>query len=139
MDYDTFRTPDDAIVRDGADFEAYRRPGDLIDSEHSRIVAYARRVAGEGTDRDRALRLYYAVRDDLRYDPYNTPMKREAYRASTTLAAGHGYCVNKAGVMAAVCRAVGIPARVGYSGARHHNTPQPPAPPVGRARVLMGR
>ena len=84
-------------MRDGADFEAYRRPGDLIDSDHPKIVAYARRVAGEGSDREKALRLYYAVRDDLRYDPYNTPMKREAYRASTTLAAGHGYCVNKAG------------------------------------------
>ena len=92
MDYDSFRTPDEAIVRDGADFEAYRRPGDLIDSEHPRIVSYARRVAGEGSDRERALRLYYAVRDDLRYDPYNTPMKREAYRASTTLAAGRPAC-----------------------------------------------
>ena len=86
MDYDSFRTAGDAVVRDGADFEAYRRPGDLIDSEHPKIVAYARGVAGEGADRERALRLYYAVRDDLRYDPYNTPMKREAYRASTTLA-----------------------------------------------------
>src|SRR3990167_7186010 len=126
MDYDSLRTPDDAIVRDGADFEAYRRPGDLIDSEHSRIVAYAEIVAGPGTggasDRDRALRLYYAVRDDLRYDPYNTPMKREAYRASATPAAGHGYCVNKAGVMAAVCRAAGIPARVGYADVRNHMT-----------------
>ena len=113
MDYDSFKTPGDNVVRDGADFEAYRRAGDLIDSEHPKIVAYARRVAGEGSDREKALRLYYAVRDDLRYDPYNTPMQREAYRASATLAAGHGYCVNKAGLMAAVCRAIGIPARVG--------------------------
>ena len=109
-------------MRDGAAFEAYRRPGDLIDSQHPKITAYARRVAGEGSDRDKALRLYYAVRDDLRYDPYNTPMKREAYRASTTLAAGHGYCVNKAGLMAAVCRATGIPARVGYADVRNHMT-----------------
>ena len=135
MDYDSLRTPDDAIVRDGADFEAYQRPGDLIDSEHPTIVAYARRVAGPGTgggsDRDRALRLYYAVRDDLRYDPYNTPMQREAYRASTTLAAGHGYCVNQAGVMAAVCRAAGIAARVGYADVRTHMTTQ-------RLAELMG-
>ena len=116
------RSDRDDTVRDGADFEAYRRPGDLIDSEHPKITAYARRVAGEGSDREKALRLYYAVRDDLRYDPYNTPMKREAYRASTTLAAGHGYCVNKAGLMAAVCRAVGIPARVGYADVRNHMT-----------------
>lgn len=122
MDYDSLKTPADDVVRDAADFEAYRRPGDLIDSGHPAIVAYARRVAGEGSDRERALRLYYGVRDDLRYDPYNTPMKRDAYRASNTLAAGHGYCVNKAGVMAAVCRAAGIPARLGYADVRNHMT-----------------
>ena len=77
------------------------------------------------------MRLYYAVRDGLRYDPYNTPMKREAYRASTTLGAGHGYCVNKAGLMAALCRAVGIPARVGYADVRNHMTTQ-------RLSELMG-
>lgn len=122
MDFDSLKTPDDGVVRDGAAFEAYRRPGDLIDSDHPAIVSYATRVAGEGSDREKALRLYYAVRDDLRYDPYSTPMKREAYRASTTLASGHGYCINKAGVMAAVCRAAGIPARVGYADVRNHMT-----------------
>ena len=122
MDFDSLRSARDDIVRDGAVFEAYRRPGDLIDSQQPKIVAYASRVAGKGSDQERALRLYYAVRDDLRYDPYNTPMKRKAYRASATLAAGHGYCVNKAGLMAAACRAVGIPARVGYADVRNHMT-----------------
>jgi transglutaminase-like putative cysteine protease len=122
MDFDSLRTERDDVARDQVSFEAYRAPGDLIDSNHPKILSYARQVAGEGSDREKALRLYYAVRDRLRYDPYNTPMKREAYRASTTLDAGHGYCVNKAGLMAAVCRAVGIPARVGYADVRNHMT-----------------
>jgi transglutaminase-like putative cysteine protease len=122
MNFDSLKTPEDDVVRDGSAFEAYLRPGELIDSQHPTIVSYARRVAGDGNDREKALRLYYAVRDELRYDPYNTPMKREAYRASATVAAGHGYCVNKAGVMAAVCRAAGIPARVGYADVRNHMT-----------------
>lgn len=122
MDYDSLRSERDDTVRDAATVEAYARPGALIDSDHPEIVAWARRVAGEGSDREKALRLYYAVRDDVRYDPYNTPMKAEAYRASTTLRAGHGYCVNKAGLMAAVCRAVGLPARVGYADVRNHMT-----------------
>ena len=122
MDFDSLKTPDDCTIRDGAAFDAYRGPGKLIDSDNPAVVAYARRVAANGSDREKALRLYYAVRDHLRYDPYSTPMKREAYRASTTLAAGHGYCVNKAGLMAAVCRAVGIPARVGYADVRNHMT-----------------
>ena len=122
MDFDSLRSDRDDIVRDAVPFDAYRAPGDLIDSDHPEILSFATRVAGEGSDRDKALRLYYAVRDGVRYDPYNTPMKREAYRASTTLATGHGYCVNKAGLMAAVCRAVGIPARVGYADVRNHMT-----------------
>jgi transglutaminase-like putative cysteine protease len=122
MDYDSLRNHRDDVVRDGVAFEAYLRPGALIDSDDPKIIDYARQVAGAGRDQEKALHLYYAVRDDLRYDPYNTPMKREAYRASTTLAAGHGYCVNKAGLMAAVCRASGIPARVGYADVRNHMT-----------------
>ena len=78
MDYDSLRNPDDSVVRDGAGFEAYARPGDLIDSGHARVRAHATQVAGQGSDREKALRLYYAVRDGLRYDPYNTPMKRDA-------------------------------------------------------------
>ena len=107
MDYETLKTARDDAVRDGADFDAYRRPGALIDSDHPKITAYASRMAGEGSDRDKSLRLYYAVRDELRYDPYNTPMRREAYRASATLEAGRGFCINKAGLLAAVCRAAG--------------------------------
>jgi transglutaminase-like putative cysteine protease len=131
MDYELLKTPRDDTVRDGAAFEAYRRPGELIDSDHPKIVAYARRTAGEGSEREKSLRLCYAVRDDLRYDPYNTPMKREAYRASTTLDAGHGFCVNKAGLLAAACRASGIAARVGYADVRNHMTTQ-------RLSELMG-
>ena len=122
MDFEALKAPRDDIARDGVAFDAYLRPGDLIDSNHPEIVARASRMAGAGSEREKALRLYYAVRDGLRYDPYNTPMKREAYRASTTLAAGHGYCVNKAGLMAALCRASGIPARVGYADVRNHMT-----------------
>src|SRR5713226_3749706 len=103
MDYELLKTGRDDIVRDGATFEAYSRPGELIDADHPKIAAYARRVAGEGSDREKALRLYYAVRDELRYDPYNTPMRREDYCASATLATGHGFCIDKAGLLAAVC------------------------------------
>ena len=38
------------------------------------------------------------------------------------LAAGRGFCVGKAAVLAACCRAVGIPARVGYADVRNHMT-----------------
>jgi transglutaminase-like putative cysteine protease len=120
-DLRTFDTDD--TIMDGATFDDYRRPGTLVDSDHPVVVAFARETIGDATyPVDKALRLYYAVRDGLRYDPYGTPMRREAYVASACLQARHGYCVNKAGLMAAACRAVGIPARLGYADVRNHMT-----------------
>src|SRR4029079_2532846 len=114
--YDRRRTERDDLVRDGAQFADYLAPGAIVDSAHPSIVAWTRDVVGDATDeKSRALRLYYAVRDRIRYDPYNTPMLRQAYLASTCLAKGQGYCVNKAGLLAAVLRASGIAARLGYA------------------------
>ena len=42
--------------------------------------------------------------------------------ASDILAAGRGYCVSKAALLAAVARAAGVPARVGYADVRNHMT-----------------
>jgi transglutaminase-like putative cysteine protease len=44
----------------------------------------------------------------------------EGLRASTTLARGRGWCVPKAVLLAATCRAVGIPARLGFADVRNH-------------------
>jgi transglutaminase-like putative cysteine protease len=41
-------------------------------------------------------------------------------RASAVLALGHGWCVTKAALLAAACRAAGIPARLGFADVRNH-------------------
>ncbi|WP_054699834.1 glycosyltransferase [Desulfosarcina cetonica] len=41
-------------------------------------------------------------------------------RASTTLSAGRAWCVPKAVLLAACCRVLGIPARLGYADVRNH-------------------
>ena len=92
-----------------------------IDCDHPRVVAFARAHAGDmTTDRDRAVRLYYAVRDGIRYDPYAIDLSVAGMRASTTLAAGRGWCVPKAVLLAACCRTMGIPARLGFADVRNH-------------------
>ena len=40
--------------------------------------------------------------------------------ASRVLETGHGWCVTKAVLLAAACRALGIPARVGFADVRNH-------------------
>jgi transglutaminase-like putative cysteine protease len=60
------------------------------------------------------------VRDQVRYNPYLLSTSPDDYLASVTLAAGEGWCVTKALLLAALCRAAGIPARVGYADVRNH-------------------
>lgn len=123
---DTVDTEKKALLQtlgDGASLADCLKPQALIDSDHPDVIAFARETVGDAKiARDKAVKLYYAVRDKVRYDPYGTPMVAEAYKASTTLQRGHGYCINKAGLLAAAARAVGIPARVGYADVRNHLT-----------------
>lgn len=96
-------------------------PTAVVDSDHPAVVAFAEGVcAGIGAPRARAVALYYAVRDGLRYDPYGARIDPVSLRASTTLAAGHGWCVNKAVLLAAALRAMSIPAALGYADVRNH-------------------
>ncbi|MCC8980302.1 transglutaminase-like domain-containing protein [Bradyrhizobium acaciae] len=101
----------------------YTDPGDYVDSDHPAVEAFARAAVLPGTGaREIASRLYTAVRDGIRYNPYVSMRSPETYRASSVLAAGNGYCVGKAALYAAACRVHGIPARVGFADVRNHLT-----------------
>ena len=94
---------------------------EFIDHEHPAVREFvAARVAVGDSPKDMALALYYGVRDDIRYDPYSSSMKREMMRASTTALRRVGYCVPKAILYCACLRAVGIPARPGFADVKNH-------------------
>jgi transglutaminase-like putative cysteine protease len=95
-------------------------PTAFLDFDTPSVAAFARRSAGPGTPRERAVRLYHAVRDGFRYDPYAFRIGPEWLRASRTLELGFGWCVPKAILLAACCRAEGIPARLGFADVRNH-------------------
>ena len=95
-------------------------PSAAIDSDHPAVLAFAREHAAGQTDRERAVSLYLAVRDRLRYDPYRIDLSPQGMRASTALSQGFGWCVPKAVALAAVARAAGIPARLGFADVRNH-------------------
>ena len=99
----------------------YLTPGQFIDSDHPAIVAKAASLVRESASQlENALALYYWVRDSIRYNPYTATLDPESFLASTTLAAGEGWCVPKALLLSALCRAGGIPARVGFADVRNH-------------------
>lgn len=105
------------------DVHACLLPGALIDSAHPDVRAFTHRVLADASDldaRERAVRLYYAVRDGFRYDPYTVDLSPDGMRASRVLEQGHGWCINKAALLAAACRVAGVPARVGFADVRNH-------------------
>jgi len=95
-------------------------PTALIDSDHPAVIAFAREHDRGADVRERAVSLYLAVRDGFRYDPYRIDLSPRGVSASAVLANGYGWCVPKAALLTAACRAVGIPSRVGYADVRNH-------------------
>jgi transglutaminase-like putative cysteine protease len=94
--------------------------GTYVDSDHPAVRAFAERHATGADDVRRAVALFYAVRDGFRYDPYRLDLTPHGMKASTVLATGHGWCVTKAALLAAACRAARIPARLGFADVRNH-------------------
>lgn len=103
------------------DQHTWLRPTWFLDWEAPAVLAFSRRATeGANSDRERASRLFYAVRDGLRYDPYAASLEVEAYRASSIVETSSAYCIPKAILLTAVARAAGVPARLGFADVRNH-------------------
>ena len=99
----------------------YLQPGRFIDSDHPEVIAFTERNRGASADlREQAVSLYYAVRDQVRYNPYTFSRDPQTLKASHALSAGESYCVPKALLLAACARHCGIPARIGLADVRNH-------------------
>jgi transglutaminase-like putative cysteine protease len=99
----------------------FLEPTEIIDSRHPEIRAYAEEMIGSADNPvDKAVRLYYAVRDGIWYDPYYPFYRPEHYRASNILKSRRGFCIPKASLLCAVGRAIGIPSRPGFATVRNH-------------------
>ena len=92
----------------------------LIDADHPAVRDFAHEHGRGDDERERAVALYHAVRDGFRYDPYRIDLSPAGMRASAVIERGYGWCVPKAALLAAACRVLGIPARVGYADVRNH-------------------
>lgn len=114
------------------DLQHYLQPTFFLDYDNERVAGFAEEVCAHAkTPTERAVALYYAVRDRIRYDPYNLRYTRTAMKASTVLSDQSGYCVAKAVLLAAVGRQQGIPCRLGFADVTNHLS-------TARLREMMG-
>ena len=100
----------------------FLQPARYIDSAHPAVISFARKNAVGNGQLARAVALYYAVRDTIRYNPFLDFSKEETFQASHCIAAGEGFCIGKAALLAACARAEGIAARVGFADVKNHLT-----------------
>jgi transglutaminase-like putative cysteine protease len=103
-------------------FLQYLSSTEIIDSDNRSIIAYASDVLKNTKDHpiSKAIKLYYAVRDVIWYDPYLPFYRPEHYRASHVLKKKRAFCIGKASLLCALGRACGIPSRVGFATVRNH-------------------
>ena len=101
--------------------QKYLMPTPTLDYDHPLVQAFIEKhMRGADTPRQQAIRLYYAVRDGIRYDPYSINLTVDGLKASTTLKSGRGWCVAKSILLAACCRCLKIPAGLGFADVRNH-------------------
>jgi transglutaminase-like putative cysteine protease len=98
------------------DLSVYLESTPFLDADHELVIETARRITeGCTSDHERLERIYYFVRE-LPYeilDSFEYLAKGER-SASAVLKHGHAFCMGKASSFVALCRASGIPARIGF-------------------------
>lgn len=72
----------------------------------------------------RATTLFYFVRDKIQYNPYLFTDVQEDYRASRIFENGEGFCIQKAVLLAALARSVGISVRLRFADIQNHIVPE---------------
>ena len=102
-------------------FEEYLKPTFFIDFDNEIVQEFVKKHSNPADSlKKQAIDLYYAVRDSIRYDPYCYNHSRESSKASNALMVKKAWCVPKATVYVACCRAIGIPARLGFADVKNH-------------------
>lgn len=94
----------------------YLKATEFIDSDHPDIVSKAKELTkGCAEDKEKLGKIYYFVRD-FPYDILNAfrYLAEGKSKASDVLHAGEAFCMGKASMFAALCRAAGIPSRIGF-------------------------
>jgi transglutaminase-like putative cysteine protease len=95
-----------------------------FDFYHPAVIKLCKDLTeGCNSDREKAVRLFYYVRDECHYNMYAVTGKGEAYQSSAILAGGQGWCLQKAILLTSLARSAGIPSRLLLVSIRNHKSP----------------
>ena len=101
--------------------QEYLQPTEFLDFDQKSVREFAEtNTIGAKNETEKAVKLYYAVRDGFQYNPYILDLRPQGLKASDLLTRKRGYCVEKAILLAATARAVGVPSRLSFYIVRNH-------------------
>ncbi len=105
------------------DERVWLEPTWFIDSSHDAVSEFAARAVGGLTHpTEKAVALFRAVRDGIRYDPYVAKGEPADYKASAVAGSEANWCTPKSVLLTAAARNQAIPARLGFADVRNHLT-----------------
>ena len=107
------------------DLEQYLQPTEFFDFYKPKVKNKAIEITeGLETDKEKAIALFYWVRDKIIYRQGSFYLTKSTFKASTNLRRGYGFCVSKAVLLSTLARAVKIPARIHLCDIINHKIPQ---------------
>ena len=94
---------------------------DIFDHSSQIVKSYTKNIIkGISDPSERAVTLYYSIRDGLQYYPYEIHLFDSETKASKIIKRGRGHCIDKAIVYVSCLRLIGIPAKIGFSKVVNH-------------------
>ncbi len=97
------------------------KPTPIIESDNEKVVEKACEVSASCDNYvEKTRRIFEFARDEIVYNFAPDVDSKEILKASHTLRIGNGFCIQKAVLFAALCRAAGIPAKIGFQHIRSH-------------------
>ena len=108
-----------------SDVNKYLKSTEFFDFHRKKVKEKAFEIVkGLTTEKEKAIALFYWVRDVIKYEMTSFYMIKSNFKASTTLRRGYGFCVSKSVLLATLARANGIPARIHLVDIINHKIPQ---------------
>jgi transglutaminase-like putative cysteine protease len=106
------------------DLDIYLEPTSTLDSDNENIIETARVLTSNCSgSQEKAVKLFYFVRDSIAYNLYMISLFVEDFQASRILEWKEGNCVQKAVLLTTLGRAAGIPSRLIFAMIRNHKVP----------------
>ena len=103
----------------------YLKPTYYIDSNNELIKSTSQNLTKScNNEIEKAVKIFYFVRDKIIYNPYSPFEKREDYIASVILKRGYGYCIQKAVLLCALIRSANIPCRLVFVDIKNYKAPE---------------